>query len=159
VAEGSPSWVTPPTDGVAFTRGPLVFAFRPTEVVRVTKSYASAVKGQPNDLEIGTQDAWNYAVDLGTPPRFVRAPSKGWSLGNPFSTKEYPFYVEVRARRLRAWGYWEGTNITDNLPPSPIDCGADGACGAVTMLRLVPYGSTNIRISVFPWFNSSAQTA
>lgn len=158
MAEETLSWATPPTDGVAFTRGPLVFAMRPTEVVRVTKSYASAVDGQPNDLEIGTPDAWNYAVDLGTPPRFVHAPSEGWSLDNPFSTKQYPFYVEVCARRLRAWGYWQGTNITENLPPSPVNCSVDGACGAVTTLRLVPYGATNIRISVFPWFNSSAQT-
>jgi hypothetical protein len=151
------SSATPPTDGVAFTRGALVFALRPTEIVRVIKTYPSAVDGKPNDLEIGTSEAWNYAVDLGTPPRFVREASKGWSLRNPFCTKEYPFYIEVRARRLHAWGYWQGTNITDNLPPSPIDCSADGACGEVRTLRLVPYGATNIRISVFPWYNSSAQ--
>ena len=152
----SAPWSIPPTDGVAFTRGPLVFALRPTEEVRVTKRYSSPVDGQPNDLEIGTRDAWNYAIDLGEPPRFVRESSTGWDLSSPFSTKEYPFYLEVRARRFFAWGYWRGTNITDDLPPSPVDCSTEGACGPSVTLRLVPYGATNIRISVFPWFNSSS---
>ena len=71
----------------------------------------------------------------------------------PFSTAESPFYLEVVGRQIPEWGYWRGTKLTANLPPSPVDC---GGCGPPVKLRLVPYGGTNIRITVFPWFNSSA---
>ena len=46
------------------------------------------------------------------------------------------------------WGYLPASNITAAPPPSPIDA---SACGASEQLRLVPFGSTNIRIAVFPW--------
>ena len=78
----------------------------------------------------------------------------------PFSTTQYPFYVEVKARRLPAWGYWENSKITAAVPPSPVDCsGGDGAspsspCGATETLKLVPFGGTNIRMAVLPWFKS-----
>lgn len=146
---------TPPADGVAFSRGALVFAHRPTALRSTTRAYVSPVPGEPNDFEIGTREAWNYAVDLASPPRLVRAPSAGWSEARPFATDELPFYLEVSARRLHAWGYWGETNITADLPASPVDCGRAGACGPPTKLRLVPFGATDIRISVFPWLNSS----
>ena len=38
--------------------------------------------------------------------------------------------------------------VTAATRPSPIDA---SACGASEPLRLVPFGSTNIRIAVFPW--------
>jgi hypothetical protein len=71
------------------------------------------------------------------------------------STMEFPFAVQVQARQLPQWGYWSGSKITDNLPPSPVTdlcaAGEGGGCGQTTTLTLVPFGGTNIRISVFPW--------
>ena len=96
---------------------------------------------------------WNYAIDTSTPPKFVATPSSKWSLDFPFggdqgpSTQEYPFSVEVQASALPSWGYWEGSKITDNLPPSPVT--VSGA--KMTTLKLTPFGLTNIRIAVFPW--------
>ncbi len=46
------------------------------------------------------------------------------------------------------------SNITAQPPPSPFECAtapAGGECGKEERLRLVPFGGTNIRISVFPW--------
>ena len=100
--------------------------------------------------------------------------SSGWSLDYPFggqdgpSTAEYPFSVTVSAKQVPSWGYWQGSKITDNLPPSPVTCttqNGDGdqdgsvqplsprqlACGSAQKIKLVPFGLTNIRISVFPW--------
>ena len=68
--------------------------------------------------------------------------------------------AQVQAKTLPSWGYWSGSMITDNLPPSPVTdlCTPTGKgdaarepCGQTTTLTLVPFGGTNIRISVFPW--------
>ena len=72
----------------------------------------------------------------------------------PFDTSEYPFSVVVSARPLpnRTWGYYGASKITAQPPPSPLNCTAGAAdCGARQSVRLVPFGATNIRISVFPW--------
>ena len=168
-----------PTDGLAVVRGPLVFALHPTEVVSVVKNYSDPELGMlpPRpmavDYQIETSDDWNYAIDSSTPPKFVDTPSAGWTEKYPFggndgpSTADYPFSVQVQASLLPSWTFWQGSKITDNLPPSPVTCAPDGravgtgaeeqgegkalACGAKKTLTLVPFGLTNIRIAVFPW--------
>ena len=90
--------------------------------------------------------------------KFDPTPSAGWSLSMPFSTEEYPFSIVARGRPLdnATWGYWEQSMITAQPPPSPLNCTALGAaCGPSEALRLVPFGATNLRISVFPWLISS----
>lgn len=155
----------PATDGAAIVRGPLLFALHPSEDVVVTQSYNSSPPARPRavDYQISTRDPWNYAIDVGQPgaqpPRFDGTPSPGWSADKlPFSTTDYPFSIEVRGRRLSSWGYWEGSNITANLPASPIDCATvKGGCGPdLETLRFVPFGGTNIRVAVFPWLKSAA---
>ena len=148
-------FLTPPTDAVTVSRGPLLFALHPSEAHTVVKSYVGDLPARSKavDYEIGTNDTWNYAlVDGGSSVAFVDTSSSGWSAALPFATDEYPFYVRVKARQLPAWGYWAGSKITDAPPASPVNCSAAGAdCGPVTELKLVPFGGTNIRISVFPW--------
>jgi hypothetical protein len=80
------------------------------------------------------------------PPTFVRQPSANWSADFAFDDSgEYPFAIEVVAREAPEWGYWRGSNITAPPPLSPA-----ATSGPPTKLRLVPFGSTNIRIAVFP---------
>ena len=100
-----------------------------------------------HDYLISTSDDWNYALDLDAGTTFVAKPSAGWSFDFAFDEGEYPFAVDVTGRQAAGWGYWRGSNITAPPPASPVD---RATCGAATKLRLVPFGSTNIRISVFP---------
>ena len=161
-----PKFLRAATNGLAVVRGPLVFALHPKELVSIVRNYTNALPYRPQavDYQIETTDTWNYAIDTSVPPTFSPTPSSGWSEKFPFggatgpSTSEYPFSVQVQARELPSWGFWEGSKITDNLPPSPINCdgvvGDDanvGECGATQTLKLVPFGLTNIRVSVFPW--------
>ena len=147
-----------PTNGLAVVRGPIVFVLHPEETVSVVKNYTAALPYRPQavDYQIETTDPWNFAIDSSTAPKFLDTPSAGWSEKFPFggntgpSTAEYPFSVEVQAKQLPSWGFWEGSKITDNLPPSPVNCaGGEGSqfveCGAPQTLKLVPFGLTNIR--------------
>jgi hypothetical protein len=92
-------------------RGPLVFTLHPAENMTVVKNYSAGphadLPGRPMavDWEIdGTDSPWNYAVDTSAPPSFNPAPSAGWSSALPFSTNDYPFSIEVAAKRLPLTG-------------------------------------------------------
>ena len=142
---------TAPSNGVAVTRGALVFALHPEETTNVTQTFPQDLPARPHarDLQIGTTDVWNYAIDTNTPPVFVAKASKGWSTTMPFDTDNFPFAVQVKAKQFKSWGYWEGSMITADIPPSPVDCAGmyNGGplCGDEVTLNLVPYGGTNIR--------------
>lgn len=88
------------------------------------------------------------AVAARTLMTFDATPSKGWSILRPFDSEEYPFSILATARQLpeESWGYWAGSKITAQPPPSPVN-----ATGPSVKIRLVPFGGTNIRISVMPW--------
>jgi hypothetical protein len=137
---------------VAVTRGALVFALHPVENKIIVKNYTttpSHAGDHAPDYMISTNDTWNYALDLTTPPMFVQNVSSKWSLAFPFDDSgQYPFAIDVEAREAKAWGNWRGSEITAPPPRSPVGA---SACGPPVKLRLVPFGSTNIRVSVFPY--------
>lgn len=148
-----------PVNGLGVIRGPLVFALHPSENRKVVRSYDNLPPARPLavDYEISTNDTWNYGLVQGKSFQFVQTPSASWNVTFPFSDAgEYPFYIEAVAREVKPWGYWQGSRITDVPPPSPFSCGVD-TCGNETSLRLVPFGSTNLRISVFPWIEGSIE--
>ena len=130
-------------------------------------------RAQAVDYAISTQDDWNYALLSAGPDAdantaaassfpflpstpaenwlaFDSQASKGWTPSFAFDDSgEYPFSVVVQGRTLEEWTYWSGSKITGNVPPSPYN--KTNGLGEIKTLRLVPFGSTNIRISVFPW--------
>ena len=73
-----------------------------------------------------------------------------------FDTENHQSKITTKARRVGSWGYWQNSKVTAQPPPSPIDCDVAGAqCGALESITLVPFGATNVRISVFPWVAAS----
>lgn len=151
------NYIKNPTNAVAVIRGPLVFTLHPKELFKVTARYDQFLPDRPKavDYEISTNQTWNYGLLIGSKkPVFDNTPSSGWSTSLPFSTEEYPFSIEVEARKISEWGYWRGSKVTDQSPPSPYNC-TSNKCGPPTKLTLVPFGGTNIRISVFPWIYGS----
>jgi hypothetical protein len=168
------AYLTPPCNGAAITRGPLVFALHPKESKRIVTNFSADLpaRSQAVDYEIGTNDTWNYALLLpdssNNPATFDPTPSSAWTSSFPFDDSgEYPFSIKVQARQLAAWGYWEGSKITAVPPASPVKCGGSSTdsgsssggsstgCGDPTEIQLVPFGSTNIRVTVFPWLAAS----
>eukprot|EP00040_Diaphanoeca_grandis_P018240 m.95757 g.95757 ORF g.95757 m.95757 type:complete len:385 (+) comp26846_c0_seq2:321-1475(+) len=140
---------SPPTNAVGVVRGPLVFALHPKENKTVVQVFNSTPpRPHATDFVISTNDTWNYAIELGKGAEFVNKKSDQWSLAYPFDDSgEYPFYISVWGKQAPEWGYWNESRITAAPPPSPVRT----VTGKSVELRLVPFGSTNIRISVFPW--------
>lgn len=148
-------WLQTPTNGLGVTRGPLVFALHPSENKKVVATYDQFEPARPLavDYEIGTNDTWNYGI-LPEDFTFVNKSSAEWNFSYPFvDNGEYPFYITAKGRSIASWGYWSGSQITDVPPASPVDC-TEASCGEEAELRLVPFGLTNIRISVFPWIHN-----
>ena len=145
----------PAAGAVAVTRGALVFALHPTENKSIVRNYSTSpatAGAHAPDYLITTKDVWQYALDVEAGATFVEESSPKWSPLFAFDDSgEYPFAIDVTGREAKAWGYlWKGSNITAPPPASPLN---KDSLGAPTTLRLVPFGSTNIRISVFPWLH------
>jgi len=155
-------WLTPPEDAMAVTRGALIFALHPNEQKRVKTSFQKSspfevAQKLAVDYEISTNDTWNYGLLPEKGFKFMTSPSSGWNASYAFSDEgEYPFSITAKAQQIKSWGYWQGSKITDVLPASPYTCLSDD-CGGETELRLVPFGSTNIRVGVFPWIQEGAE--
>ena len=75
----------------------------------------------------------------------------GYARRYPFDHAKYPGIMHVTARKLANWA--EKHLAAAEPPPSPVDC-AEMACGPEETITLVPYGSTNIRMSGLPWVTS-----
>jgi hypothetical protein len=128
-------------EAASLERGPLVFSLKIDEA-------ASPVFGEKTTPEFPAWDIlpaspWNYGLkvkefDIASQVTVVERNVSGfpWDPGNS------PIELRVPAQRIPSWTLPEKTN--PSLPPKP-----EGS-GAVETVALVPYGSTRIRLTVFP---------
>ena len=165
-------YLSPPANAAVVRRGSLLFALHPEENHKVVKTYTDALPFRPSavDYEISTGQPWAFALELpaevplpnatrdhsglaATALEFDPTPSAGWSIAKPFATDEYAFSISASARALdeATWGYWKGSKITAQPPASPLNLTGRAKQLPREPVRLVPFGGTNIRISVFPW--------
>lgn len=123
----------------AVYRGALLYALQIGENVT---TIATGPRGFDDHAVHGTS-AWNYALLLDS-LTFSRAGAPGPS---PFGSVTQS--ISARARTVAAWQIFN--NSATVPPPSPVDCGAAGACGAEESVTLVPFGATLLRVAVIPW--------
>ena len=114
----------------------MTFALRPRTIVNET-----AIHGSIKRREVRANATWNYALDAST---FVFSGNEVPS--PPFSDAATPAVaVAARARVAAAWTTAGGARGVAFPPASPLD-----APGPDATVELVPFGATNLRISVFP---------
>ena len=142
-------------DAVAVRRGPLVYALKmESEWTRPKKYMVPSEKREvDNDAaefprwEIRPKGAWNYALELSGRKALGVAEVRGRGRASE---------ILVRARRTDYAGW--GTLRADapgravDPPHSPI---LASKCAETEIISMVPLAETQIRITLFPWFQAS----
>ncbi|MCC7352763.1 MAG: glycoside hydrolase family 127 protein [Anaerolineae bacterium] len=126
-------------DAVALARGPLVFSLKIGEEWR----YLRGEKPHA-DWEVLPTTPWNYGlmVDREHPERSVTVITR--PVGEmPFSPEGAPVLLKVKGRHVPGWTLVQ--NSAGPLPQSPVRSNEP-----VEQLTLIPYGSSNLRVSEFP---------
>jgi hypothetical protein len=91
--------------------------------------------------------------------RLVRSASGAIPSPHPFAGSmdgvgpaQMPLHIVAKARTLKGWGMDKRFKASPESPPiSPIVCNSSTACGDVTEVRLVPFGTTRLRMGMLPW--------
>jgi len=138
--------IIPGTNAAAVYRGPLLYTLRVGEQESLIRTWSPF---NNTDVNLDNSTQWNYALmlDDAHPMTFVPA---GMNRALPFNTSNYFAVIKASAKQLPLWR--EETNAAAEPPASPVDCSKiTGGCGAETQVTLVPYGSTNLRMSGLPW--------
>jgi hypothetical protein len=147
-----PGKIQPGTAAVAVLRGPLLYTLLLKQTESLIKRWAPF---NNTDVNIESPSPWNYALvlDAAHPLEYVKS-ELGPNRILPFNTSNYFATIQATARALPGW--LEKTNAADEPPASPLDCSKlDGGCGSPVKVTLVPYGSTNLRMSGLPWIGES----
>lgn len=132
-------------NAVSVHRGPLVYALKMKQAVVNKKEFA--VKGF-YETEITPAGSWNYGlVDQKFSFRQTSMPE------NPFDGENSPVWLLGKAKLIPSWTLDYNQTAAFDVPYSPVSSDSK-----VEEITLVPYGSQNIRLSVFPVIGS-AQTS
>lgn len=132
-------------EGVYYTRGPLLYAYPiETEWTEDTTDYPNMHGKVPGNPAFKCWSAeplgpWNWAV-AGDP---VSKESSRQVYACPWDLATVPVTIEIPALRIKDWTLREDRFTPENPPVFETD-------GPVETLRLVPYGATCLRLTVFP---------
>jgi uncharacterized protein len=126
-------------NSVAVERGPLIFSYGIGEDWLKLRD-----RGMTADWQIYPTTQWNYALALDP-----ASPAQGITVAEremkdlPFSAKNTPVKLEVKARKLPQWRAVDG--VADPVPESPVT--SDQPQETIT---LIPYAAAKLRITAFP---------
>ena len=146
-------------DAVAVTRGPLVYSLEIPMEERKVKKYKVPYEKEWIDnyggdfprMELLPKGPWNYVLFLEKDGKLDAKASVVLIPSDPFAPGQAPVTVSVPAVRsdFGGWGYMREVTTGRAVDPPPSPVPDEG--GEVETVKLVPFGSTQLRISLFPW--------
>ncbi len=126
-------------DAVTLHRGPLVFSLKVEEEWKL-------IGGEPphGDWEIYPKSAWNYGLILNPeqPEESLAIEDKPLT-AVPFDTAHPPIILRAKGRRIPSWDMVQ--NSAGPVPQSPFHTEE-----TVEEVKLLPYGSTQLRMTELP---------
>jgi hypothetical protein len=130
---------------VSIQRGPVIYALQIEPEWKIFKDRA----GLPfDDWEVLPRTPWNYAIEVNRvhPENAIKFEARTPS-GPLFTASGSPLWAKVQGRRLADWKLEKGAAAPP--PLSPVS-----SQEPFNELILVPYGCTDLRVSVFPTLTS-----
>lgn len=128
------------------TRGPLLFSYSIPSKWEEDKEDWFYLNGKKPGLpdfkcwNITPTAPWNYAIVHGAEPEYMKTGADGY----PLDPGNAPCIIRIPVRRVTGWALDED-RYTSRVPYEfELE-------GDVEHLELVPYGSTTIRLTLFPW--------
>ena len=142
-----------PQNGIGLERGPLVYSL-PIEARWASKVEPRYSTPEFPEWEATPAGAWNYGLMLEPDKLLTQAVVRVSSpapeqLQNPWSNP--PIRIEVPARKITSWELQRNPEKpTQKFTPALPDLKRSQISDSVEHLSLVPYGSTHLRITIFP---------
>ena len=123
---------------VSVHRGPLIFS------LPIGENWVELRKrGLTADWQIFPTQSWNYAL-AASPISVTKIESSESGPGpQPFSSKDTPIRLKMKARKLTEWRAEDG--VANPVPQSPVS-----SAEPLETITLIPYAAAKLRITSFP---------
>jgi len=140
-----------PNNGIGIERGPLVYSLPIDETKNVVTDYERATKEFPA-VERRANSDWNYALNLSDEKTNDFEIIETGATGYPWDTGNSPLKIIVPVKKVTNWKLKEVVDKEHNIsflttPEFPEELQLEDT---LKQVELVPYGSTQLRLTVFP---------